>query len=143
MAWTVLVDFVVVPGVFRNVANFFEAGDLGIYLFGKLNNLELIVSSGVLTLSVFLFREKRVGVLFLLGSLVLFGIVLTYFTWLTPKIAHLTELWKLADQGKVVTMGDIQQTHQFYHRLYVGMDSVKLLLLVLLLGISLGKREST
>jgi hypothetical protein len=37
---------------------------------------------------------------------------------------------------------DIQQEHQFYHRIYVGLDSLKLLILSFILGISFFRKEN-
>ncbi len=135
LGWTVLVDFVVVPGVFRNIANFFEAGELGIYLFQRLNSLELVVASTVLAILVFIFRSNRRALPLLIAGFLVLAIVLVYFTWLTPKIEALTALWKIND--------DVQQEHQYFHRLYLIIDSVKILLLVFMMVSTVGKEEWT
>ena len=41
--WTAIIDFAVVPTVFAIVNDFFNAGELGIALFSKLNLLEVII----------------------------------------------------------------------------------------------------
>lgn len=143
IGWTALVDFIVVPGVFRNIDNFFEAGDLGIYLFQRLNSLEIVIGSAVVTLLCVIFRTNRRALPLLLGSLALMIIVLTYFTWLTPKIAELSELWKMSEAGKTIAVLDIQQEHQHYHRVYVIMDTVKLLALLFMIVSTVGKEEWT
>lgn len=143
IGWTALVDFIVVPGVFRNISNFFEAGDLGVYLFQRLNSLEVVIGSAVVALLIFIFRRNRRALPLLVGSLLLMIIVLTYFTWLTPKIAELSELWKMSEAGKAIAVTDIQQEHQSYHRIYVIMDSVKLLVLLFMIVSTVGKEEWT
>lgn len=128
--WTVIIDFAVVPTVFSTINDFFNAGELGIALFSKINNFEIIIASSLIILS----RKK----LPLFLSVSVWIIVMIYFVYLTPKIIELTELWKKAEALKQISIAgipDIQQEHQFYHRLYVGLDSVKLLILTVLGGI--------
>lgn len=143
LGWTALVDFVVVPGVFRNIQNFFEAGDLGIYLFQRLNYLEVVIASAVVALVTFIFRKNRRALPLLVSSLVVMIIAFTYFTWLIPKITYLTELWKMSEAGKTIAIADIQQEHQFFHRIYVIMDTVKLLVLLFMIVSTVGKEEWT
>ncbi len=126
--WTVLTDFFVVPSVFRIVPDFFVAGELGMTLFNKLNLLELILATMLLSLGAISPRSK----ILLAISLLLVTIVTTYYFYLTPKIQTLTEWWKEAEGLGIISIhgiNDIQQEHQTYHRLYVWIDAVKLLLL--------------
>lgn len=143
LGWTSLVDFVVVPAVFRNVHDFFEAGDLGVLLFTKLNSIEVVIASVVFAVLVLNFRTNRHSFPLLLGSFLALAIAFAYFLWLIPKLAHLTELWKLAEAGKTVGLADVQQEHQYFHRLYVTLDTVKIFILTLLLGLTIGKTEWT
>lgn len=143
LGWTVLVDFVVVPGVFRNIQNFFEAGDLGIFLFRKLNSLEVILSSAVLVVLIFIFSKNRKALPLLLSGVVVMVISLVYFSYLTPKLEELTELWKLSEAGKAVAVADVQQEHQFFHRVYVSIDTVKILILSFMIAATAGKEEWT
>lgn len=140
---TVLVDFAVVPTVFQVIENFFNAGELGMALFTKVNRFEVFLSSLIIGLSSLNFkRSKRFVVEFSL--IVTAGlIVLTYLSYLTPKISELTLLWKKADSlGLVGIAGisDIQQEHQFYHRVYVALDTLKLLILSTLLIFKLAEK---
>ncbi|MFL5785100.1 MAG: DUF4149 domain-containing protein [Bacteriovoracaceae bacterium] len=143
LGWTALVDFIVVPGVFGHINNFFEAGDLGIHLFTKLNNLELILASAMIIILVLMSRKNKKSLPLLVGSVLAFAITLTYFTWLIPKISDLTEFWKLSEAGKSIPINDIQQVHQHYHRMYIVLDSVKMLLLSLMMGVTIFKEEWT
>lgn len=143
MGWTVLVDFIVAPGVFRNIEKFFEAGDLAVYLFRRLNYLEVVVASFVLGVLTFIFRKNRKALPLYIAGIVVTGIALTYFSWLIPKIDELTQLWKLSEAGQGIAVADIQQEHQFYHRVYVIMDTVKILILLFMMVSAVGKEEWT
>jgi hypothetical protein len=133
---TCLVDFVVVPTVFQVIENFFNAGELGVALFTKMNVLELILSLTLVCLISIEYRKYNRRVVHVFFAISAAIIVVIYFSYLTPKIAELTLLWKKADsQGLVAIAGikDIQQEHQFYHRTYVTLDSIKILILATLL----------
>lgn len=142
--WTVLVDFFVIPTVFRNIDSFFTAGNLGILVFSKLNGLELIVSSFILGFISFHLVRNRKGIILLIISVLLWLTAMTYFFYLTPKITELTELWQQADLiGLTGLKGipDLQQAHQFYHRLYITIDTVKLILLSVMMSVMVIKKE--
>ena len=144
LGWTVLIDFAVVPAVFRVIKDFFNAGELGINLFSILNSFELIVSSFLFGLIVFEFYNKRTSKLQLLLGALASLIIWIYVSYLTPKLIELTRLWQQADttnQIGIQGIQDIQQEHQYFHRLYVTLDSVKLGLILGLLGISLFSKE--
>src|SRR5688500_14594085 len=86
-AWTFLVDFFIIRSVFTVIDNFWSAGNLGMTVFTKLNNLEVITATiitGLLALQ--LKKNKAVLPLFLM-SLVTWMIAMTYFSYLTPKIS--------------------------------------------------------
>ena len=144
--WTVIIDFAVVPTVFKVINDFFNAGELGLSLFSKLNNLEFIFSGLLVALGFYELKSNKTGKLQLVFILTAFLIVLTYFFYLTPKLTSLTELWKQADAVNSVSVAgiiDIQQEHQLYHKIYVTLDTLKLLLLSSLLGLNLFKKEHT
>ena len=140
---TCLVDFAVVPTVFQVIEIFFNAGDLGVALFTKMNHLELILSSILVCLILLEFKKYRKKIIHLFLAVSATMIVVIYCSYLTPKIAELTLLWKKADsQGLTAIAGikDIQQEHQFYHRTYVTLDSIKILILLTLLGLRLREK---
>lgn len=142
--WTVLTDFVVVPTVFRTIHDFFNAGELGIALFSRLNSLELIVSSLLIIITALKLRSSKQMLLFFIPALLCWMIVMFYFSYLTPKIVTLTELWKEAERAGVSSLGnipDVQQEHQFFHKLYIRIDTVKLIILTLLLGLGFFKQD--
>jgi hypothetical protein len=77
-------------------------------------------------------------------SLLCWIIAIFYFSYLTPKLIELSQLWKQSDLQGITSAGlirDIQQEHQFYHRIYIGIDSLKLLILTVLIVFSTWKRE--
>lgn len=130
-AITLMADIFVAPTIFRVIENFFNAGDLAMALFSKVNSLEMVLSTVVLILLVLIHRQNK-NLLLLAAGIVCWSFALFYFSFLIPKIVTLAELWKKAEEMGVMGIGDvpdIQQAHQYYHRIYVGMDSVKLLLL--------------
>lgn len=143
LAWTVMVDLVVAPSIFRVIEDFFNAGDLAMVLFSKLNNLELILSSCLLLTTIAMFRQNRIKFVLILVSLITL-LVIFYFSYLTPKIIFLTQLWKKAEIMGVIgidDVSDIQLEHQYFHKVYITLDSVKLIILATLLGYGIIKKE--
>ncbi|GEM_PF-1321200 len=137
---TVLTDFFIVPTIFKTIPDFFMAGGLGLKVFTKLNYLEVILAVFSLTLSLIPRREKVLMAL----SFLLLGISSTYIFYLTPKIQTLTLWWQEAESLGLTSLhgvADIQQDHQFFHRLYVWIDAVKLILLTSGIGFLIFKRN--
>ena len=134
LGWTVLVDFFLVPAVFATIPDFFLAGEMGIQVFSRLNRLEFPLASVLLALAALDARRRRWPIPL---NVALVGITGVYLFSLTPKLTELTATWAYAE--KVGTLGaagaaDIQQLHQQYHRTYVAMDVVKLILLTVQVG---------
>jgi hypothetical protein len=146
LGWTVLVDFFIIPTVFATVHDFFLAGELGIAVFSKLNRLEIIVATILMSLfAIEVHQTHRQKIGFFL-SILSWIIVMFYFTYLTDKIIELTVLWKKVDaEGGLGIAGiiDVQQEHQFFHRMYVGLDSLKLLILSFIIAIDVFKKDVT
>lgn len=131
LAWTVLVDFFVVPAVFQNVAQFFEAGKLGVVLFNRLNMLEFPLATALLIFVSLTFKRFSSLKWLIPVSVVLLGIAGIYLFSLTPKLTALTSAWEYADKMGTLGAGgeDVQQLHQTYHNAYIALDTVKLVLL--------------
>ncbi len=143
--WTALIDFAVVPTVFKIINDFFNAGELGIALFTRLNFLEVILSSCLIVALVLNFKEQRRGKIQLALACSAWLIVMFYLAYLTPRITELTALWKEAEMVNkmgIAGINDIQQEHQFYHRVYVGLDSLKLLILSFIIGLNVFRKET-
>ena len=142
--WTVLVDFFIIPTVFKTIDQFFQAGDLGAAVFSKLNGLELILGSALVGLFSFQVTKNKKAITMLVLSTLVWVIAMTYFTFLTPKLAELSELWKKTDLMGITGVAgipDIQQAHQFYHNLYIGIDFIKLILLTTIMILGVVKEE--
>lgn len=94
--WTAIIDFAIVPTVFRTISDFFNAGELGIALFSKLNILEVSIGLLLIILStVELMKNKTKRQKIYLGMISLCWMIsLMYFFWLTPKIAELRKSGK-------------------------------------------------
>lgn len=146
LGWTALVDFVVVPTAFQIIDSFFNAGELGIALFSKLNLLEVILSSLLIVVLALNYKKNGRGKIQLVLACGAWIIVMFYFAYLTSKITLLTDLWKKAEitnKMGIADIIDIQQEHKFYHRMYVGLDSLKLLILSFIMGISFFRKEAS
>jgi hypothetical protein len=129
LGWTVLVDFFLVPAVFATIPDFFLAGEMGIQVFSRLNRLEFPLASILLALAVLDWRQRRWPIPV---NVALVGLAGVYLFSLTPKIAELSGAWAYAERmGTLGAAGaeDVQQLHQQYHRTYVALDTVKLVLL--------------
>lgn len=145
LGWTILVDFFVVPTVFQQVPDFFVAGNLGVAVFTKLNRLEFPLASTLFALLCLHIKQTKTQHFLAIVSLVLLSIAGLYLFSLTPKITELTAAWEYAE--KMGTLGqsgeDVQQLHQSYHKTYIWLDTVKLLLLgvqLIFLGLFLSKK---
>ena len=135
--WTVLTDFVIVPTVFRHIDIFFQAGELGIAVFSRLNNLEVMVSSALVGLLSYQTLKNKNAFKFLIMGILVWMISLVFFSYLTPKIIELTSLWKQADlMGLTSLKGipDIQEEHHFFHNLYIGLDVAKLTIISIMIS---------
>ena len=144
--WTAIIDFAIVPTVFKVINDFFNAGELGIALFSKLNLLEVILASLLVVVAALQLKQEARGKIQLFLACSAWLIVIFYFSYLTPKLIELTDLWKeaeLVNKIGIAGINDIQQEHQSYHRMYVGLDSLKLLILTFILGMSLFKKEAS
>lgn len=142
--WTVLVDIFIIPTVFRTIDSFFQAGDLGIAVFSKLNNLEVFVGTVLVALLAYQTTKNKKALPLLIMSIITWLIAMTYFSFLTPKLIALTELWKTTDlmgMTGVAGIPDIQEAHQFYHKLYIGTDVFKLVILTAMLSYGILKEE--
>lgn len=136
LALTCVIDFLVIPEVFAKVENFFKAGLLGASLFQKLNCVEVFFAIILLVLTGLDIKKSSRRRIHFLFSLILSSIAFFYAFFLTNKITSLTKTWIYLDSinkhgNKYIP--DIQQAHQFYHELYIGIDSIKIVLLLITL----------
>lgn len=134
LAMSSLINFVIIPSVFSIVNDFFLAGNLGVTVFTKFNRFEFLFANTLLILSLVHFKRTQRSYFPLLLSLVLILISGTYLFYLTPKLTQLTTAWEYAQTMGTIgsAESDLQSMHMMYHRTYIAMDTVKLLLLTLL-----------
>lgn len=132
LASTCLINFVIIRLIFSEIDSFFVAGTVGMKLFTTYNKIELFFAFAmILSIGRLIFKNQFPKLLFLLGIPLLI-IPLFYEFYLTSKISELTILWEKADLMGINSINgipDIQQEHQFFHRLYIVIDSVKLILI--------------
>lgn len=136
LAATVIIDFFVVPAVFKMIDQFFLAGDLGLALFSKFNRIELFLGTTLVSLAAMQLRKDKTWLMIFIVSLFVWMLAMLYLFSLSPKIGELTELWKTADSfgiTGIAGIADIQQEHHWYHRLYIILDGIKLLILAALI----------
>lgn len=143
LGMTALVDFVAVPTLFRNISNLEEAGNVGMIIFSSFNKIELffillIIGLGLSALSEIKFKKIFISIWGLL--LLVAG---SYNFYLTPKIIEVQkQMREIGMQG--AGFESIERVHNFYHSLYIQVDSVKLLLLLILLVAGIKpRREGT
>ena len=128
-AWfiaTFFIDILAVPAVFQNVSSRDEAARLGVLIFKRFNFVELFFSVSLLVFFYFSEFKKMISVR-VTAICTLFPI--TYTILLTPKIVQYNEAKINAiDEVKLEV---IQMSLDFYHGIYVKMDTVKLIILLI------------
>jgi hypothetical protein len=142
--WTLLIDMFVIRILFSKIDDIFLAGNIGMELFSKLNQLEMIISTALLVIIFFQVRVNRRLLKEFFLTLTTWIISVIYFSYLTPKLIFLTELWKKNDLIGIYSapvIPYIQQAHQYYHNLYIGIDSLKLITLTVMIGLATWRRE--
>jgi hypothetical protein len=143
MSWlstTLLIDFMVVPLIFRNIPKFFLAGEIGSQLFMKYNRIELLFITLIITHLIFFKKNFRHLKWLLLLSSLLLAITLVYNFYLTQRMREIGIVWEYVDQtGQLGTKNipDVQQAHQEFHRIYIFLDSFKIGFLLILTSLSL------
>lgn len=142
--WTVLTDIFVVPVIFHHIESFFRAGEFAIAIFSRVNLLEVITASILISLTGHQTIQNRQTLPLFILAVICGAISFIYFSYLTPKILELTKLWETLDGiglAGTTDIPDIQQEHHFFHNLYIKLDVVKLLLLTIMLTFGVLKKE--
>lgn len=138
---TCLIDFVAVPAVFRNVSSRQEAGTLGMIIFNTFNYVE-VVFAVLFASCTFLFKEKiklKKTYGFLCTFLILLS--LTYAFYMSPRITEVNRVkWNLQEGTREYQV--LNQEHQFLHSTFRKTDSVKILILLFLIGAGIARKEN-
>ncbi|EPZ51479.1 PF13664 domain protein [Bacteriovorax sp. BAL6_X] len=133
---TVFIDFIAAPNIFRNVSSLKEAGTLGGIIFTSFNIIEMIFAV-LLIIATFLYRKKG-KTTFIMKFIAVTTLVLAivYTTQLSPGIRDS----QIAKSNYTHTDEEYQVFEdklRGYHKLYVRLDSYKLLALLTMCGVSL------
>jgi hypothetical protein len=137
IAATCLVDFMVVPLVFKHTPDMMKAGLLAVDLFKRFNIVELVLSL-LLGLNQFYLRKNLMTTLlqFML-SIFLFLLISFFLFWLSPSIEATANV--IISAGTTGAPSESLAYFNTLHSSYVTLDSVKLL--VLLISFSLTIRS--
>ncbi len=140
LGMTCLIDFVAVPAVFRNVSSRQEAGSLGMIIFNTFNYVEVVfalIFSGL----TFVYKDKvkwkktYVGI-----SIFLVILSCVYAFYMSPRITEVnTKKWELVEDSEEYRVLD--QEHQFLHKTFRKTDSIKILILLFLIGAGVARKE--
>ncbi len=137
---TATIDFLVLPQAFRVIKNVLIGGNLGIELFSRFNPLEMLFSFVILILmAITEIPAKMAKTIGLILSGLLVAISFIYYFFLTPKIVMTTRVIESLAGKTSEAMAQAQMDHQFFHHLYIRMDSIKLVCLSVILGIIIFK----
>lgn len=132
-AWlvsTLFIDFFAVIAVFRNISSIFEAGTVGMYIFNSFNKFEFSFAIILLIFSFYYVHPKgKIALTVKVLAIMLLGIAGYYLFFLSPIISELTrEMYKIGVGNNGYET--LQQTHQVFHKRYVRLDSVKIVVLI-------------
>lgn len=139
---TCFLDFFAVPTVFRNVSSRQEAGTIGMILFHALNKMEILFSL-LLAGTAWTFKDQiqwKKTFWTSLGGL--FVLTLVYTFHMSPMIINTNKKKYELDEG-TPEYQKLEKTHQFYHGLFRKTDGTKILVLLILFGSTLRRREET
>lgn len=127
---TIMVDFVAIPQAFRTLPNKEMAGQLGVKVFSIFNWFEVVFALPIFTSAFFLkFASCMKKRAYAAIAVTLMALSISYFYHITPAIVDLsTQMHSLTDSNAIAA---VQTQHDFYHKLYVKLDGLKLILLIL------------
>lgn len=125
---TIFVDVFTVPTVFRTVGDVTIAGKVGIKVFSKMNQLEILFGFFTLIGSFCYFRVYG-QLKWLTASAILFCWSLFYTFYMTPNIADTTYLIHNTSPSDPM-YAVLQSSHAYYHTLYRYLDTSKLIFLL-------------
>jgi hypothetical protein len=137
---TCLIDFLAVPAAFRNISSRQEAGTLGMILFNTFNYIE--VGFSLMLGTSFIFYKKLVKRVKLHGATCIFLLLLslTYAFYMSPRISEVNrQKWELSESSPEYKV--LEKEHQFLHSTFRKTDSIKILILLVLIGSSIMRKD--
>ncbi len=140
LGMTCLVDFVAVPAAFRNISSRQEAGTLGMILFSTFNYMEVIFAL-IFSACTYFYRDKIIWKKTYLGICsFLVMLSLTYVLYMTPRIGEVNQKkWDLSETSEEYLV--LEKEHQFLHSTFRKSDTVKMLVLIFLMGAAIRRKE--
>lgn len=140
LGMTCLIDFVAVPAAFRLIPSRQAAGTFGMFIFNTFNYVEVVFALifAALTFSYRdqIKRKKTYGVI----SVFLVLLSCLYAFYMSPRIAEVNkEKWGLVEDSAEYKVLDSE--HQFLHKTFRKTDSIKILMLLFLIGAGVRRKE--
>ncbi len=128
LVFTLFVDILAVPTVFRNVTNIVEAGKVGMTIFTAFNRLEFVFALIFLVYALNQYKKARTTFLLILSTVLLFWSI-SYNIYFTPKIIYFAEMVHSLPAGDPM-IGVYKNQHMFYHVIYRYLDTAKIIYLI-------------
>ncbi len=140
LGMTCLIDFVAVPAAFRNISSRQEAGTLGMILFSTFNYMEVIFAL-IFSTCTFFYRDRIKCKKSYIGACTFLVLLsLTYVLYMTPQISEINEKkWDLSETSEEYKV--LEKEHQFLHSTFRKTDTVKILVLIFLMGAAIRRKE--
>ncbi|MBP9674993.1 MAG: DUF4149 domain-containing protein [Bacteriovoracaceae bacterium] len=135
LGMTLMLDFFVLPTVFRTLTDVFVAGRIGMSIFTKFNIVELLFSCSLVCAAYFWGKNSDIKKNKFLGAgLFLLALVAFFTFFLTPKISMLALQLSHAKNLTASSFVTFQEELATYHKLYVRLDGLKIILQLTILG---------
>lgn len=128
LVFTLFVDILAVPTVFRNVSSIVEAGKVGMTIFTAFNRIELVFAVIFLVYALNRYKKVRTTFLLILSTVLLFWSI-SYNIYFTPKIIYFAEMVHTLPAGDPM-IGIYKNQHMFYHTIYRYLDTAKIIYLI-------------
>lgn len=134
LAMTFTIDFMVLPKVFSVIKDVFMGGKIGSGLFSTFNLIELVFATVLIGLAFTSnFSKSLHQKLTRISSVILFLISSLYQFYFTPGIINATNTILSIPETEVERRAAAFLEQQFFHQWYIRVDSLKILLLGLVL----------
>lgn len=137
---TCFLDFYAVPTIFKTLTSREDAGHLGMVLFFTFNKVEILLALGLGVSAWFFRKEIRWKKTFWSSISALLILTLVYTFHMSPVIIESNKKKYLLEEG-TAEYQTLDKRHQQYHKLFRKTDGAKILILFILFGSTLRRRE--
>lgn len=142
LGMTCLIDFVAVPAAFRLIPSRQAAGTFGMFVFNTFNYIEIVFSLIFAGLTFSYRGHIKFKKSYLFISIYLIFLSCLYAFYMTPRVMEVNKAkWNLLEDSKEYLVLD--QEHQFLHKTFRKTDSVKILILLFLIGAGVAHKEDS